>query len=87
MVQAVHAAHEAGRRLAKARSPPDHVVVCHVDSEADILKAGRWLEARGIRTVVFREPDLAGQATALATEALVGPARKALASYRLWNCG
>lgn len=83
--QAVHAAHESGLHLADKSNGISSVVVCSVPAEDDLLKAEFELTRRGIRLVVFKEPDLGGRATALATEPLDGACRKFLSRYPLWK--
>jgi hypothetical protein len=85
MCQAVHAAHESGIHLAAKSNGISSVVVCSVPAEDDILKADFDLKNRGIRSVVFREPDLGDKATALATEPLDKDSRKFLSRYPLWK--
>ena len=85
IVQAVHAAHESGRHLAPQNESIDSVVVCRVDSEQKLMRAHDRLERQGIRTVLFREPDIGNQATALATEPVNGSVRKSLSKYPLWK--
>jgi hypothetical protein len=85
MCQAIHAAHEAGRTLCTPSGPPPSVVVCSVASEHDLLRTRERLEAHGIATVLFREPDLRDEATALATAPLTRDLRRALSRYPLWK--
>jgi hypothetical protein len=56
-----------------------------VASEYELLKAQRQIERRGIKTVLFREPDIGDQATALATEPISGQDRKFFSRYKLWR--
>jgi hypothetical protein len=49
------------------------------------MRAHDRLERQGIRTVLFREPDIGNQATALATEPVNGSVRKSLSKYPLWK--
>lgn len=86
MCQAVHAAHEAGIHLADKNADISSVVLCSIPNEESLLQAQQRLESRGIKTVLFREPDADNQATALATEPLPHHMRKALSKYKLWNC-
>jgi len=75
-VQAIHAAMEATRQFLTSDQPHPHLVLCRVSSERDLLAAADRLERLGIRFQIFREPDRADEATALATEPL-GPDRRA----------
>jgi len=43
------------------------------------------LASRGIRHVVFEEPDLGDQATSLATEPLMDEKRRLLGRWPLWR--
>lgn len=85
LCQAVHAAHESGIHLNGNKNGISSVVVCSVPTEDALLKAEYNLGKRGIRTVVFREPDLGNRATALSTEPINGAFRKFLSKYPLWE--
>ena len=52
-----------------------------MSSERDLLSAADRLDRLGIRFQIFREPDRAGEATALASEPLGTDRRGALARY------
>ena len=80
-VQAVHAAVEAARHFLPPDHAHPHLVLCRVASERDLLSAADRLERGGIRFQLFREPDRADEATALATEPLGPDRRAALARY------
>jgi hypothetical protein len=81
-VQSVHAALEASRQLLPPDSEHPHVVLCGVASEARLLAAADHLFRQSVRFTLFREPDRAGEATALATEALQGERRRSLNRFR-----
>lgn len=85
MCQAVHAAHESGIHLADKANPISSVVICSVPTEDALLKAEYALNQRGVRSVIFKEPDLGNRATALATEPINGEFRKLLSRYPLWK--
>lgn len=85
MCQAVHAAHEAGIHLADKNSDISSVVICSIPDEQGLIQAADRLASHGIRTTIFREPDLENQMTAIATEPLVKPARKIMSKYSLWR--
>jgi hypothetical protein len=85
LCQAAHAAHESGRHLADRTPAISSIVLCALPSERALLDARDRLEFLGIRTVVFREPDLGGQATALATEPVRPSHRPLLSRYPLWK--
>ena len=83
--QAVHAAYESGLQLADPYQITDYTVVCEVPDESALLLAQEEIERKGFRTVVFSEPDLEGQATALATEPILSHKRKKMGKYKLWK--
>lgn len=83
-MQASHAAYEAGQH----GSPDDEtksLVLCQTDSEAHLVSEAARLEARGIPHIIFREPNLDNQATAIATLPLNGSQRKKLSAWKLWE--
>lgn len=84
LVQSIHAAHEAGIRFGDPNNVAS-VVVCRVSSEEELLKTKERLDSREIRSYLFHEPDIGGQATALATEPVSGSKRKVLSKYPLWE--
>ena len=61
------------------------MVVGSVKSEEELLKLKLKLDIRGIKAVVFIEPDRGNEATALATEPLCTQDRKILSSLKLWS--
>lgn len=87
MVQAIHAAHDAGRFFCSPDDDVPSVVLCSCPDEVELLQTAAKLEARGIRFTLFREPDIDNQATALATEPLSGNVRKFFSKWKLWKGG
>lgn len=85
MCQAVHAAHEAGIHLSNKDIGISSVVICSIPNEQELMKLQDKLSQRDIRTVIFREPDIENQATAIATEPITAEVRKCLSSYPLWR--
>jgi hypothetical protein len=85
IVQAVHAAHEAGRSFPCDGTPS--VVVCRTPSEATLLREGDKLAMLGIPTTIFREPDIGDEATALATAPVDISTRRIFSKWQLWNGG
>lgn len=83
-MQAAHATFECGKTF--PRSPTiDSLIVIGVPDEESLLATHRYVMQHGIGAVLFREPDLNDQATALCTEA-IEPARKRLfRRYKLWK--
>jgi hypothetical protein len=60
-------------------------VVVTVPNEEELLKTKEKLDWREVKNYLFREPDLGGEATALATEPLDRKKRKYLCGYPLWK--
>jgi hypothetical protein len=85
-VQAIHAALEAGRAglIAQGGAHP-HVVLCHVNSIAALLRASDRLKGAEIRHQVFCEPDLGCAPTALATEPVRGRTRAHFRRFQLYK--
>lgn len=81
-VQAVHAALDASRQFLPPDAEHPHLVLCGVASQERLLAAADHLFRRDIRYALFREPDRANEATALATEPLHGERRRSLERYR-----
>lgn len=87
LVQASHAAFEAGLRWHSADDEVASLIVLEVPHKAALLRAARKLEAKGVDHHVFFEPDFDMGESALATRPLVGEARRPLSGYPLWNAG
>ena len=86
LVQAVHAAHEAGKLFAgESDNDISSVVVCQVASENHLRKAHRRALDRGVEAVLFCEPDMDNQATAFATAPLYQGNRRHFSNYPLWK--
>lgn len=85
MVQAAHAAFEAGTISPQTHPTHNYLVLCSITDEVALLSACERLERRGIGFTLFREPDMGGRATALCTEALDPKRSRALSSFRLWR--
>jgi hypothetical protein len=85
-VQAIHAALEAGRAgLIPSEGEHPHLVLCHVDSIHALLRASDRLALADIRHQLFREPDLDGAPTALATEPVRGRSRAHFRRFQLFK--
>lgn len=83
MVQACHAAHESGQTLKTNETLS--LVLCKTNSELDLLEQAQFLDSVGIAHILFREPDMNNQATAIATLALNKRQRKFLSHWKLWS--
>ncbi len=81
-MQAAHAAVEAARQFLPPDTEHPHLVLCAVASEDRLLAAADHLFRHNVRHALFREPDRADEATALATEPLAGPRRRPLSRYQ-----
>ena len=84
LVQAVHAAHEAGLRFGD-RHQISSAVICSVPDEKSLLRSKEEVTLQGIGGCLFHEPDLDGQATAFSTEPILGSQRRAMRKYPLWK--
>ena len=67
VVQAAHAAHESGIRFGDINHFHS-IVLCVVENEKQLLKEDFKLRSKGVRTIVFREPDLNNEITAIVLE-------------------
>ena len=85
IVQAVHAAHDAGRFFSNDTDQVPSVVVCRTPTEDSLLREADKLKMRGIQTTIFYEPDRGGEATAIATESLGSEYRRTFNKWKLWK--
>jgi hypothetical protein len=85
MVQAAHAAFEAGTLSTEKTPTNNYLIMCAIPSEAALLSSCEKLDRMGIHFTLFREPDLGNRATALCTEALTVEQSKKMSSFRLWR--
>jgi hypothetical protein len=83
-VQASHAALECGRALPGGPTV-DNLIVIGVPDEESLLEAHRLAEHHGVRSVLFREPDINNEATALCTEAVDLAGGRPFRRYKLWK--
>lgn len=79
IVQAAHAAHEAGEHFGSH----SHMALMGASDERELMKIAKHLDANGIRYRMFYEPDYDTGYTAIATEPLAGEQRKPLRRYSL----
>jgi len=56
-----------------------------VPDEDALLRAEHVLNMKGVRSIVFYEPDMGNIPTALATEYVTGSTRKLFSKYPLWG--
>lgn len=80
IVQACHAALEAGREFSVDGTP--HLVLLAVPDEQQLLKAASYLAEVEISHILFREPDIGDAATAIATRAVHGVERRLFRKYQ-----
>lgn len=85
LVQASHAALEAGFRFPAPGKNTAHLVMLAAAGEGALLSAARRLEDAGIAHHVFFEPDAGVGYSAWATKPLKGAERKALRRYPLYR--
>lgn len=60
-----------------------HLVVCGIKDEATLEHERGRIEAYGIKTVAFHEPDRNGEMTAIATAPLCDVERRPMRRYKL----
>jgi len=82
VVQACHAVIEAVKATPPENEHPN-VIVCAVHDERRLISLAGRLARDGITFRVFNEPDMDGQATALATEIVSGDRRRAFRNLQL----
>lgn len=85
LVQAVHAAAEAGRSFYSAEHGIASAVLLAVANGQALMSARDRLHAKGVRTELFFEPDFGTGHSALATEPLTVAQRKYLKGFPLWR--
>ena len=83
VVQACHAVIEAVQSTPPETDEHPNVIVCAVRDERRLISLAGRLARDGIAFQVFSEPDMGGQATALATETVRGDRRRAFRNLRL----
>lgn len=85
LVQAAHAAAEAGRTFYKAEHGIASLIVLTVPDVRALHAARARIEGKGVQTLLFHEPDYGIGDSALSTEPLLDEQRKYLASWPLWR--
>lgn len=81
-VQAAHATFVAGTTFEHKSPEQVNFVLIGVEDETKLLSLECSLEERGIKYVIFREPDLASSITAIATEPLKEHQKRFLKRYK-----
>lgn len=85
-VQAVHAAFDSGKYFANPNDcDTPSVVICSVSDEQELIQAVHRLTRRNVDHVLFTEPDMGHEATALATAPINGKTRRIFSNYQLWR--
>lgn len=84
IVQAGHAAFEAGQRWHEIRETC-HLVLLAVPGESDLLNLARRCAERGIECVTFYEPDDGMGHTALCTQPVDLRQRGLFRRYPMWS--
>jgi len=82
IVQASHAAQEAGFKYDRPEGPV-HLVLFDIPDEEALLKVSEYIGVRGIDHVMFYETDIEAY-TALATKPIYGKDRNVLSKYELY---
>jgi hypothetical protein len=82
VVQACHAAIEAARAFLSPGQEHPFLVVCGIRDEPRLYHCLDQLTGAGVRLCAFREPDLGGQLTALATEPIHGRKREVFRKFQ-----
>ncbi len=85
MVQAAHAAYESGIYLGQPSEDYDSIIALEIGSEKELIEVNEKINSLGIKTELFREPDIGDQATAFATEPISGEARSHFKQFKLWG--
>lgn len=85
MVQAAHAAAEAGRLHYRAEHGVASLIVLAVPNKDALYRAATQLEALGIEHELFFEPDWKMGHSALGTRPLLDAERPLLRGYPLWK--
>lgn len=85
MVQAAHAAAEAGRRFYRPEHGIASLIVLAVSNLQALYKAKTLLESMGIEHDMFFEPDWNTGHSAIGTRPLLDSERPLLRGYQLWK--
>lgn len=85
MVQAAHAALEAGLKFPVKTAEPSSLIVIGVKNQYQLEKAQGKVEDTGVKTEMFFEPSWDYGNTAFATEAITDEKRSIFRRYNLWK--
>lgn len=85
IVQACHAAIEAGHTFEKLSNHPASLIMLQVPNKEKLEIAMKRTIERGIRCQEFLEPDWDYGLTAFATEQITADKRKTFSKYKLWK--
>lgn len=85
IVQACHAALEAGHTFDRLSKEPASLIMLQVPNKEKLEVAMARTIDRGIRCEPFFEPDWDYGLTAFATEAITADQRKTFSKYKLWK--
>jgi hypothetical protein len=85
IVQAGHAALEAGHEFDKVSDDVSSLIILRIKSKAKLENAIASIRSKGIRMVEFHEPDWDYGLTAAASEPIFEDSREAFKRYNLWK--
>ncbi len=85
LVQAGHAALEAGASFGRKSKDPASLIILQVKNKIKLQEALDKIQAEGIKIEAFYEPDWDYGLTAFATEPLTEDQRGIFRKYRLWS--
>ena len=85
LVQAAHAAYEAGAQFQTSLPSNNYLILCEAPDEDYLWIQKARLESRGIACTIFREPDRNNEATALCTEPVSETQRRVFSRWKLWK--
>lgn len=83
LIQCCHACMESTRLYPPLDSVIPNLVVLAADNENNLNLIAKELELNSIKYVLFREPDMNNEITAIATEPLFITKRKVFRNYKL----
>jgi len=84
VVQAGHAAHEAGKRFGTT-DKINNLIYLQVNDKQELIHAMEHLEMNNVSVNAYFEPDYRFGLTAIATQYISDTSRKFLKKFSLWN--